>query len=82
VHEMTTEDHRDIAACLWRLRGMVIVSGYACDLYDELFAGWTRIDRKHLADGARPRVESLWFNRAAHVAQKQTSFLDHGGFAV
>lgn len=64
-HEMSDDDHREMAACLHSLKGMVILSGYRCDLYDELFAKWRRVDKDAHADGARDRVESLWFNSAA-----------------
>ena len=59
-HEMTDEQHRTLAAFLQTLRGGVIVSGYACALYEELFAGWRRVERKALAAGARARTEVLW----------------------
>ena len=62
---MTDEQHRQLGAHLQRISGMAIVSGYPCDLYDELFAGWTRIDRNSHADGARDRVECLWLNASA-----------------
>ena len=61
-HEMTDDQHRDLARALAGLRGMVVVSGYRCELYDELFAGWQRIDAAAHADGARDRVESLWLS--------------------
>ena len=64
-HEMSDDDHRKMAACLHSLKGMVVLSGYRCELYDELFKDWRRIDRDAHADGARDRVESLWFNLAA-----------------
>lgn len=64
-HEMSDDDHREMAECLRSLKGMVVLSGYRCPLYDELFEGWRRIDRDAHADGARDRVESLWFNSAA-----------------
>lgn len=61
THEMNEDDHREMARALHDLKGMVIVSGYACDLYDkELFAGWKRAEFSALADGARPRREVLW----------------------
>jgi DNA adenine methylase len=47
---------------LRQLVGMVVVSGYRCDQYDRLFAGWQRIDGRALADGAKARVESLWLS--------------------
>lgn len=68
-HELTDNDHRDLAGALRAGRGMVVVSGYACDLYDrELFPDWQRHERPHLADGARPRTEVLWLNPAAAEA--------------
>lgn len=60
-HEMSDEKHRKMAASLKELSGMVIISGYPCDLYDrELFADWRRVERKALADGALERTEVLW----------------------
>jgi len=59
-HEMTEDDHRKMAAVLESLTGAVVLSGYGCKLYEELFAGWTRVERRALADGARARTEVLW----------------------
>jgi DNA adenine methylase len=59
-HELSDEGHCNLATGLRGLCGMVIVSGYRSALYDELFDGWKRIDRQAHADGAAPRVESLW----------------------
>lgn len=61
-HELTDEQHRVLASTLRELRGMVVVSGYRCRLYDELFDGWQRIDAATHADGAKDRVESLWLS--------------------
>lgn len=65
---MTDDDHRDLAACLMSVKGMVILSGYHSKLYDELYSDWYREERMTRADGARPRKEMLWFNHAAHTA--------------
>jgi DNA adenine methylase len=59
-HEMTEDDHRKLAAVLESLTGAVVLSGYRCGLYDELFAGWKLVERRAFADGARERVECLW----------------------
>ena len=69
-HEMTDADHRRLAvACHSAVeRGAkVAVSGYPSALYDELFAGWRRIEvdvplrgSRH-ADGER-RTECLWMS--------------------
>lgn len=62
-YEMTDNDHRDLASVLRSVEGMVIISGYACDLYDqELYPDWKRIEFATYADGAKKRTEVLWIN--------------------
>ena len=62
-YEMTDQQHRDLADVCRKLRGAVLISGYRCDLYDELYGEWVRVDKNTHADGARDRVESLWLSR-------------------
>jgi hypothetical protein len=47
---------------LHELSGRVVVSGYPSQIYEDLYAGWRRVERQALADGARKRVEVLWMN--------------------
>lgn len=61
-HEMTDADHEELAEFLHGLKGMVIISGYDCLLYERLYSGWQTSRRKTLADGARPRIETLWLS--------------------
>lgn len=68
-HELTNDDHRELGEVLAKCKGFVIVSGYRCDLYDQLFDGWTRIDKKAFAEGALSRIESLWLNPKAAKMQ-------------
>lgn len=70
-HEMNDEDHRELAVVLSELQGMVMLSGYKSALYSELYGDWKRLERKTLAEGARPRVECLWFNAAAWARRPQ-----------
>lgn len=75
-HEMTDDDHRDLAASLRQVRGMVVLSGYPCNLYDrDLYPDWHRVERQHLADGARARTEVLWLSprAAAAIDRQQTN---------
>lgn len=65
AHELTDDEHRDLAEVLNEVDGMVVLSGYRSALYDELYAGWLAHERKSLADGARPRIEVVWLNAAA-----------------
>jgi DNA adenine methylase len=70
-HELTDDQHAELASFLRDLRGMVIVSGYPCPLYEELFGNWHCIERAAFADGARPRIEALWLNDAAFGALRE-----------
>lgn len=67
--ELSDSDHCALADSLNKLTGMVVLSGYRCDLYDELYANWQRVDKASLADGARQRIESLWISPNAQCAQ-------------
>ena len=67
-HEMTDDDHRELADSLCHVQGMVLLSGYRCPLYDELFGDWERRDYAAYADGRRARTESIWMNPAASAA--------------
>lgn len=72
-HELTDEDHRELAGQLHALAGMVVLSGYPCDLYDrDLYPGWERHERPALADGARTRTEVVWLNPSCSRALHQT----------
>jgi DNA adenine methylase len=75
-HEMTDAEHRRLVELLLRLKGKVLLSGYASPIYEELErAGWHRKDwdvschiagktkaTRHIDAEARKRVESVWFN--------------------
>lgn len=79
--EMTDDAHRLLAPVLHGVRGMVVLSGYACDLYDrELYPDWERHERAHRADGGRKRLEVVWLNPACSAAlrrdRSQGSLLD------
>ena len=61
-HEMTDEDHEELAAVLKSVQGRVVVSGYRSALYERLYGDWRSIEEKAYADGARPRREVLGFS--------------------
>ncbi|MDQ0472796.1 DNA adenine methylase [Labrys wisconsinensis] len=67
-HELSDEDHAELLAFLGRLKGMVVLSGYACPLYDDALGDWRRVESLAYADGARERTEVLWINAAAAAA--------------
>lgn len=63
--EMTDDDHANLACLLHQIQGMVIISGYECPLYQELFGAWSHYKREHVIDGGNKRLESIWLNPAA-----------------
>lgn len=81
-HEMGDAEHQGLLNALRALSGMVIVSGYPCDLYDTILNDWRRIDRQWFADGARVRTEVLWLNPALtgrlDCSRPQFELLDMG----
>lgn len=64
-HEMTDADHRELAEALHAVRGPVLLSGYASDLYAELYQGWHQVHLSARSDNALKRdvVEVVWCNR-------------------
>ena len=64
-HEMTDNDHLELSSVLHEIKGMAVLSGYRCDLYEDLYGDWHRIDRRSYADGAVKRIESIWMNESA-----------------
>jgi len=62
-YEMQTDDHIKLAETLHSVKGMVVLSGYPCDLYDvKLYRHWERIERNAFADCALERTEVLWLS--------------------
>ncbi len=62
--EMSDDDHRELADVLQNIQGRAVISGYRCDLYDELFSNWFRVDApiKRCNASKGLRQESLWMN--------------------
>ena len=68
-YEMNDQDHQELSNVLHDCKGKVAISGYRCDLYDNLYKDWFRHDRNTTAytTTARAktypkRIESLWTN--------------------
>lgn len=67
--EMDDRAHRELLTTLLSCRGRVVLSGYRNPLYDDMLAGWRRIDidmPNHSGQGKskQRRVECLWVNEA------------------
>lgn len=70
-HEMTDADHRELLQVLLELEGMVVVSGYDSDLYNDMLAGWETFQTKSRISAGRGtalRTEVVWINQACSDA--------------
>ena len=74
AHEMTLEDHQDLVDVLLQLRGKVILSGYAHQVYDSLeTSGWQRHDWQTVCSAAgRTRATGIQGEGAALAMQART----------
>lgn len=62
AHEMTDDDHIELAEQLHNTKGFVILSGYNSSLYNELYSGWLKIEKKAFADRGKSTIECLWMS--------------------
>lgn len=78
-HEMGKEaQHRELAGALHAAQAAVVLSGYDCPLYDELYSEWERLEISAFTGngGTRrtgARTEVLWSNRPL---SRQMQFAD------
>lgn len=60
AHEMTDADHIELLDVLDAHPGPVILSGYACEIYDNRLKHWCRETHKAQAEKGQMREEVLW----------------------
>lgn len=80
-HEMSDDDHRDLLDCLLNLRGMVVLSGYDSEIYNEPLTGWakrTTEARSSSFRGTKMSTEVVWLNPTCVAALERRE----GLFAV
>ena len=71
AHEMTDDQHCELARAACAACGFVLISGYQCELYDRLYATWRRFDKVARVNGPGSSVESLWLSpRTVEVLQQ------------
>ncbi len=67
AYEMTEADHKELLDTLKAVKGKVMLSGYACDLYDGVLKDWNRHtfdlpNHSAAGDTKRRMTEVLWCN--------------------
>jgi DNA adenine methylase len=63
-YEMTDDEHVQLARLLHNVEGKAALSGYHCDLLDDLYSDWTCVEApaKKVHSVKTERVEILWVN--------------------
>ena len=61
-HEMTADDHRELLSIITKLKGKVMLCGYANTLYNEALADWCVQVRATNSNGGGKRMEKIWMN--------------------
>ncbi len=76
-YEMTDDEHRELARLLHRVEGRVALSGYRCDLMDELYGDWRCVEApiKNCHSVKTPRREVLWVNYDLEEARRCESLV-------
>lgn len=65
VEMMDEASHIRLLGSLLEHEGMVVLSGYACELYDDTLSEWMRVTRRATAEMGQIREEVLWINPKA-----------------
>jgi|JI8StandDraft_2_1071088.scaffolds.fasta_scaffold23583_3 DNA adenine methylase len=81
-YEFSDLDHIKASEVLKQCFGYVIVNGYSCQLYTDLYEsyGWRRVDKEAQVSGGGKRIESLWLSPRTWNAL-QNDYSDLGLFA-
>ena len=61
-HELSDDDHYRLITCLLSIEGMVVLSGYENEMYNDLLRGWTKKKHQTIADAGARRTEVIWMN--------------------
>jgi len=63
IFDWSVAQHAQAATLLRQCQGYVVISGYACPLYTELYEahGWQRFDKEAQTSGGK-RIESVWLS--------------------
>lgn len=64
AYEWDRDEHHKAAELLHHCESMVVISGYACPLYEELYDryGWQRFDYRTYANGGKRKYELIWLS--------------------
>ncbi len=67
AYEMNEMDHVVLLERLKSCAGMVVLSGYPSDLYDEFLEGWETLDINSVDAGSNKRIDRVWIKPNSHA---------------
>ncbi len=73
AHEMIVEGHEQLLAVARTMAGMVMISGYDTEVYNDMLTGWVKTEktsRISAGRGTKVRTECLWLNPATQQKQE------------
>lgn len=73
-HEMDDASHRRLAEQLHSADGMIVLSGYSSPMYESLYAGWHKVERKTRDLVANEQTECLWLSPGVYEKVKLPLF--------
>ncbi|MCG6227776.1 DNA adenine methylase [Vibrio furnissii] len=75
-HEMSDAEHEHLLACIYNLKGLVVLSGYDSDMYNDLLVGWSKHEKEariSSAKGTKLKTECLWLSPSCSDALNKES---------
>ncbi|EOA4403840.1 DNA adenine methylase [Citrobacter amalonaticus] len=75
-HEMTVEGHEQLLAVAGTLTGMVMISGYDCEVYNDMLTDWKKTEKASRISSGRGtgiKTECLWINPTAQQKQERAA---------
>lgn len=88
-YEMSDADHQELALALRSVKGKIAISGYHCNLMDNLYRDWSYVEGpvKKIHSVKDYRQEVLWINFElpkieGESHEQQPILLEHGGLYV
>jgi DNA adenine methylase len=74
MNETDNAFHIAAASALHQAKGYVVLSGYNCPLYEELYPNFIRYDHKAQTNSGGERIESVWLSPKTSEGQQITFF--------
>jgi DNA adenine methylase len=73
-HEMEDNQHASLLEQIKNVAGMVILSGYESELYNDMLPGWDKVSKSTMDINAGEQIEVLWLSPGVYDKAKMPLF--------